>query len=234
MSRNATSNGKSDRAVPDLDLPVGDAKQGVTARTRLFVAVPLGIVAGVVATAVGPWDVAPLIGWAVTAVVLLVWIWSGIVRLDADQTAQRAVWEDPSQPWTDVLLLSAAVASLAGVAVVFLRAGGSGGGMVGRVGLAVGSVILSWGLVHTVFTLRYAKVYYTGQDGGIDLNQPAPPDYRDFAYLAFTIGMTFQVSDTSLTDSEVRHTALRHALLSYLLGAVILAGTINLVAGLTR
>ena len=71
-------------------------------------------------------------------------------------------------------------------------------------------------------------------DGGVNFNQDQPPCYLDFAYLAFTIGMTFQVSDTDLESPAIRHTALRHALVSYLLGAVIVAGTINLVAGLTK
>jgi uncharacterized membrane protein len=64
--------------------------------------------------------------------------------------------------------------------------------------------------------------------------QDDPPRYADFAYLAFTIGMTFQVSDTDLKTTEIRATALRHALLSYLFGSVILAATINLIAGLAR
>ena len=68
----------------------------------------------------------------------------------------------------------------------------------------------------------------------MDFNQDDPPRYTDFAYLAFTIGMTFQVSDTNLKTSEIRATALRHALLSYLFGSVILAATINLVAGLAN
>jgi uncharacterized membrane protein len=95
-------------------------------------------------------------------------------------------------------------------------------------------VVLSWTVVHTVFALRYASLYYHGTDGGLDFNQDTPPRFSDFAYVAFTIGMTFQVSDTELTTPEVRGTALRHALLSYLFGSVILAATINLIAGLAR
>jgi uncharacterized membrane protein len=91
---------------------------------------------------------------------------------------------------------------------------------------------LSWLLVHTVYTLRYAMLYYAGRDGGIDFNQTTSPRYSDFAYLAFTLGMTFQVSDTDLKTPAIRATALRHALLSYLFGAVIVATMINLVAGL--
>jgi hypothetical protein len=85
-----------------------------------------------------------------------------------------------------------------------------------QVGLSLASVVLSWAVVHTVFTLRYARLYYLGPDGGVDFNDESKPRYSDFAYLAFTIGMTFQVSDTALCSNEIRRTALRHALLSYL------------------
>jgi uncharacterized membrane protein len=98
----------------------------------------------------------------------------------------------------------------------------------------IGAIICSWGVVHTVFTLRYAGLSYTGPDGGVDFNETEKPVYADFAYLAFTIGMTYQVSDTALTAKAFRHTALRHALLSYLLGTVIIAATINLAAGLAK
>lgn len=99
--------------------------------------------------------------------------------------------------------------------------------------LAVVSVALSWALVHTLFTLRYASLYYFDEDGGVNFNQSTPPRYADFAYLAFTLGMTFQVSDTNLETAGFRATALRHALLSYMFGTVILATMINLVAGLS-
>jgi len=79
------------------------------------------------------------------------------------------------------------------------------------------------------FLLNSVKYY---PDGGVNFNQDAPPRYLDFAYLAFTIGMTFQVSDTDLQTGSIRATALRRALLSYLFGAVILATTINLFSGL--
>jgi uncharacterized membrane protein len=80
--------------------------------------------------------------------------------------------------------------------------------------------------------LRYAELYYAGTRGGVDFNQDEPPRYLDFAYLSFTIGMTFQVSDTNLQAPSIRATALRQALVSYLFGAVILASMINLIAGL--
>jgi uncharacterized membrane protein len=83
-----------------------------------------------------------------------------------------------------------------------------------------------------VFALRYARLYYEGGGTGVDFNQNGDPTYSDFAYLAFTIGMTYQVSDTDLNARDIRTTALSQAMLSFLLGAIILAVTINLVAGL--
>ena len=88
--------------------------------------------------------------------------------------------------------------------------------------------------MHTVFTTRYAQIYYEGPPDSVDFNEDDAPDYRDFAYLAFTIGMTFQVSDTDLKTKEIRRTALRHALVSFPLGAVIIAASINLVSGLAK
>jgi uncharacterized membrane protein len=134
-----------------------------------------------------------------------------------------------------VLLLTASVASLVAVGLVIVRARNSSGVLESlQAGLSLASVVLSWSVVHTVFALRYASLYYHGHEGGVDFSQEAPPRYTDFAYVAFTIGMTFQVSDTELTSAEVRATALRQALLSYLFGAVILAAAINLIAGLAR
>jgi uncharacterized membrane protein len=84
-----------------------------------------------------------------------------------------------------------------------------------------------------LFALAYARLYYAAPRGGVDFNEKDPPDYRDFAYLSFTIGMTFQVSDTALKSKAVRRTALRHALLSYAFGAGIIGATINLIATIT-
>ncbi len=94
------------------------------------------------------------------------------------------------------------------------------------------SIVLAWATVHTVYALRYAQLYYHRAAGGVDFNDTSAPCYPDFAYLALTIGMTFQVSDTDLTTTTFRRLAIRHALLSYAFGALIIAVTINLIAGL--
>jgi uncharacterized membrane protein len=196
----------------------------------MFVA---GAVAALLVGATGHWPYAATIGWAVACVIYLVWVWLVIGRLDATATSAHATREDPTRTVGDLLIVLAGVASLVAVAFVLIQAKGSHGTTKDLLaGLALASVALSWFLVHTVFTLRYAMLYYSGPDGGIDFNQKEQPTYLEFAYLAFTIGMTFQVSDTNIELHSIRATALRHGLLSFLFGSVILATTINLVAGL--
>ena len=102
-----------------------------------------------------------------------------------------------------------------------------------RVGQGLASVVLPWAMVHTIYTLRYAHLYYDGTDGGIDFNASGRPTYADFAYLAFTIGMTSRCRTRALTSQPIRLTALRHGLLSYLFGTGIVAISIDLVASLS-
>jgi uncharacterized membrane protein len=97
--------------------------------------------------------------------------------------------------------------------------------------------VLSWTVVNTVFTLRYADQHFGSRAAGITFGEserPEAPTYRDFAYVAFTIGMCYQVSDTSVCDRWIRRTVLSHALLSYVFGVAIVGGSVNLVAGLIR
>ena len=103
-----------------------------------------------------------------------------------------------------------------------------------QAGFAVLSVFASWVLIHTVYTLKYARLYYEGTPGGVSFNEDDLPQYSDFAYLSFTIGMTFQVSDTDLESKQFRRTALHQAWISFPLGAVIIASSINLVSGLAK
>ncbi|MCW2524978.1 MAG: putative rane protein [Frankiales bacterium] len=206
---------------------------GASTGMRIAVSTLVGIAVAILVIALGIASYAPAVGWDAAAFVLEMWTWLVIARMNPDQTADHATREDPTRSAGDSLLLLAAVASLSAVGFFLIQANSASGSTrdwLAGVGLI--TVALSWLLVHTVYTLRYASLYYGGRDGGVDFNQSTPPRYSDFAYLAFTIGMTFQVSDTDLQTTPIRSTALRQALLSYLFGAVILAVTINLVAGL--
>lgn len=205
-----------------------------SALTRLTVSGATGLAVGVVASSVTGARFGTLAGWDAAAIVFLLWVWVTIWRRDAAGTAAMALREDPSRGLSDLVLLVTAVASLFSVGLVLLggssaRQGAQHGGLV----LTLASVALSWAVVHTVFCLRYARLYYGDPIGGIDFNQDPPPTYADFAYLAFTLGMTFQVSDTTIRSGEIRRTALRHALLSFLFGTVILSVSINLVVTLS-
>ncbi|SCF05046.1 Uncharacterized membrane protein [Micromonospora viridifaciens] len=178
----------------------------------------------------------PLVGWDTAALAWLVLVWRRLWRLDAAATARLALHEDPNRAVRDVLLLVSCLVSLLAVGVLLTAARPLRPGVPLEIrgGLGVLSVVLSWFVVHTVFTTRYARLYYGGQPGGVDFHQSEPPCYADFAYLAFTVGATFQVSDTDLSSPELRRTVLRHMLLSYLFGAVIVASTVNLLAGLAK
>jgi len=216
------------------DLPRGHAPQSAHSALQLTVAVIVGVVIALVTLVTTANEYAPLAGWDAAAVVYLVWVWVTTHGADAERTAELAVPQEPSRGSADLLVLASAVASLIAVVVVLTGAKHAGdGGKALHAVAAVVSVVVSWTLVHVVHTLSYARLYYSGGDGGIDFNMAEPPRYSDFAYLAFTIGMTFQVSDTALQNSAIRAVALRHALLSYLFGAVIIATSINLIVGLS-
>lgn len=194
-----------------------------------------GIPAAVVAGVFGEWGYAPVVGWNAAALTFCLMTWANIRHRDADQTAEMAKRDDPSPTATDLLILLANVASLAAVGYVLVQANSAHGARQALLaGLAVVSVAISWTMIHILFMLRYAVLYYSGSVGGIDFNQKDSPRFTDFAYLAFTLGMTYQVSDTNLQSSQIRGAALRHGILSFIFGTMILATMINLVAGLPR
>jgi uncharacterized membrane protein len=198
--------------------------------------VAAGVVAAAATAAFGQWAYAAAVGWAVACAVYLTWVWLTISRLGGAETGRRASAEDPSATTRDALLLVAAIASLAALALMLgqaKNASGPGKDLIAALGIA--AVALSWFFVHTLYTLRYAVLYYNEPASGrhgIDFNEDTAPRYLDFAYLSFTIGMTFQVSDTDISSQRIRAAILRHMLLSYLFGAVIIATTVNLVASL--
>jgi uncharacterized membrane protein len=205
---------------------------GIAARRVMVVGVLAVIVAAVSLLLDMSWSVSLLLGWDAAALVYMAWIWATVRHSDEAETARKALREDSSRTAAEAVLLSAGTASLLAVAFTLAQAGRADSPQRGFLTVfAIVSVALGWLSLHTVFLLRYARLYYSEPEGGIDFSGEKP-DYRDFAYLALTIGMTFQTSDTSITTKRVRRTALEHSLLSYLFGTVIVAVTVNSVAGL--
>jgi uncharacterized membrane protein len=202
-----------------------------TVAVRIFIAVLLGAAVAVTVGNTAGWRFA-LVGWVVTAGVYVVWTLLIIVGMDADRTSEYVTREDPTRWVADAVIVSASIASLLGVGYVVAAASRSGPAALVAALLGILTVAASWFAVHTLFTVHYARLYYSDEPGGINFHDPERPRFRDFAYVAFTVGMTFQVSDTEIGLTSIRATVLRHALLSYLLGAVVLAVTVNLIAGL--
>jgi uncharacterized membrane protein len=206
-----------------------------SALRRLAVATAVGVVTTAAVVATATWQLGLLAGWIATALTFVATIAPILLGADASDTEQLAVREDVNHEVARLLLLAASSVSLVAVGLALeLARRESGADRVVLLTLAVATVMVSWTVVNTLFTLRYAHLYYRPPADGIDFggSSAGPPDYRDFAYLAFTIGMTYQVSDTVLRARGIRRTVLVHALVSYVFGVVIVAAGVNTVAGL--
>jgi len=214
---------------------LGERMRTASAGRRVTWSMLAGAVAGVVVSLFTVPSAAILAGWDVAVVIYLAWVWIAVWRLDPGTTARLAKREDPSAPVAELVVISAGIAMLVAVGFALVRAGQATGGMKAfLVTLGLLSVVLSWTIVHTVYALWYARAYYSEPDGGIEFNEEEPPTYTDFAYFAFTVGMTYQVADTNITSKVIRRTTLHHAFLSYLFGAVLLGLVINVVATLLK
>lgn len=196
-----------------------------------------GLVAALILVWFMTWALALVGGWDAAALTFLLATWPIILRAEGARAAELASREDDTKNTARALLVSASVASLLGAGYAVHLAGRHGGlPRLSLTSLAVLTVVLSWTLVNTVYTLRYADEHHRSTQGGIEFGgqEPAMPSYRDFAYVAFTIGMTYQVSDTTLRDPLIRRSVLGQAALSYVFGVVIVAGLVNLTAGLIQ
>ncbi|MCJ0904322.1 MULTISPECIES: DUF1345 domain-containing protein [unclassified Rhodococcus (in: high G+C Gram-positive bacteria)] len=213
-------------------VPVPRRALGAGPALRVATGLILGVIAGIVVALVGYARFSFLIGWDVAAMVFTVWTWILVWPFDATLTASHSTREEPARNVAHLLILAAAVASLVGIAFLLLASPDGRRYQLVAASIAVVSVVISWLAVHTLFALGYARLYYSGPDGGIDFNQEEPPRYSDFGYVAYTVGMSFAISDTNLTSSDMRAMALGHALLSYVFGSVIVASVVNLIAGL--
>jgi uncharacterized membrane protein len=201
---------------------------------RALACVAAGVVAGAVIGVLWSPVLSPLTGWSVAAGCALLWVWSISWSKDAGETEQLAEEERRSRS-TDTWVVLACVASLVAVVVALVQSGGSRDAVaVAAVLLSVVGVVLAWAMVNTVFALKYARIYYLDEPdrAGIDFKADQAPCYADFAYMAFTVGMSFAVPETEPDSTAIRKVALGHALLSYAFGTGVVAVAINLVTNL--
>ena len=199
---------------------------------RALTSLAAGLASGLTVALLGLPALAPLVGWTTAASAALIWVWRTSWP-QGPQGTKRLAEEEGQTHSTDTLVLTAAVASLAAVADALVRSSSNQDPLaVTLVILSIVAVILSWALVNTVLALKYARLYYLDEDGGINFKQDQPPAYSDFAYMAFMVGMAFAITETEPQNTHIRKVILGHALLSYAFGTGILAVAINLVTNL--
>jgi len=179
-----------------------------------------------------------LFTWISFASTIILLDWIIIVTSHPREVRMIAKMQDSSRTIIFLFVIAASLASMG--AIIFLLKSTKGADKNEHILLAITAVIVSWWLVHTIFTLLYAHLYYdTDTDdgkkldiGGLDFPTKEEPDYLDFVYFSFVIGMTFQVSDVTISSRVIRRFVLLHALMSFAFNTAILALSINVISGL--
>ncbi|MGW5240388.1 DUF1345 domain-containing protein [Monashia sp. NPDC004114] len=204
-----------------------------TIRRRLLVALLVAIAAGLVPIGrAGSLLVHSLIGFIAGGLSFAIPLLVHLLSHDAPATRDKVAGRDGDAAWYDVVVIVVGLASLFGVAVLLIATRAKGTELVFDALVGILAVGVGWLCVHTVYTLRYTRLYYASPAPPIDFNQSEDPQFSDFAYFSFNLGMAYQVSDTNLRSSAVRRVVLGHTLLAYLYGTIIIASTINLVVGI--
>lgn len=216
----------------------------IPARTRLLIALFISFVTFTISGRTPP-AIQFILVWSSFAFTGLLLFWITILTAEVNEVKNIAKRQDSSRTIVFFFVLFAAIISLFAVIILLkILPDNKVAGYRYHIGFSIISVVLSWTLIHTVFTFRYAHLYYTcrreekgiekEEEGGLQFPGDAAPDYLDFAYFAFVIGMTFQVSDVTITSRQIRHLALFHGLISFVYNTVILALSVSIIAGLVQ
>jgi uncharacterized membrane protein len=208
----------------------------LSALHRLAIALAVALVLWL---ALSPWLASRMLAlctWDAGVACYLGFAWMLIAQTDETLTRARAERYDPSGYILFLLIVSAASASLVAIGFVVGEIKDlSFWPRALRLILAAAALLLSWLLIHTLFAFRYAHRYYVRPDergphhGGLKFPDDDEPDYLDFAYYAFVVGMTSQVSDVAVLSREMRRLTLVHGVLSFIFNIAILAMSINII-----
>ncbi|MBR0656525.1 DUF1345 domain-containing protein [Plastoroseomonas arctica] len=210
----------------------GVMRLGLRHRPYLLVAAGVGLVLGVIAHGfIAELANSLLLGWCGAAVTHMALTGYAMTRATPESIRRRAEQLDEGETAVLCGSLAAAIASLGGVMWYLVLHHDDAGPF--EISLAIGTIAISWTFVQMLFAVRYAHEYWQ-QDGGLDFPGKEPPDFTDFLYFAFTIGMTFQTSDVDVSARDIRRLTLVHALVSFLFNVVIVAMTVNLTSGLVK
>jgi uncharacterized membrane protein len=213
----------------------------LNAHRRLLLALVVAVAAALLLPAMLPPSTRLAIAWDSAVLVFLMMTWWVVQKCPTDQMQQTVLANDQGRVGILLLVLLATGASLAAIFFLVQKAKDtSAGPPLAQVALAVLTIVCSWFLTHVMFALHYAHRFYRDDPdtpeadatGGLQFPGDAPPHYWDFLYFAFVIGMTSQVSDVQVTSRPMRRLVLWHGVLSFAFYTMILALSINIVAGL--
>jgi uncharacterized membrane protein len=197
------------------------------ARIRLLTSIAAGIVTLILLPAEWRWATRALIGWNVTVALYLTFAYTTMWRTRPAAIRSHAIALDDGRFAILILTAGAALASLAAIVTEISVSNRE----TFSVTLAIVTIVLSWAMVHTTFALHYAHDYYRPHEpGGLRFPDEDKPDYWDFVYFSFVIGMTAQVSDVAITDRGIRRTATAHGIVSFIFNTALLALTVNIAA----
>ena len=206
------------------------------AMSRLIPSLLIGVLVALFLPSQLSRQVRAVASWDAFALTALVMTWTTILTLQPKQILNLAQREDPGRPASLVMVLLGASASLLAVIVLLQESVKMvSGDKIAAIMLALSAVALAWTLIHTVFTLRYAHLYYDPNAGERALEfpgNPSMPDYLDFAYFAFVVGMTAQTADVNICDRRIRRMALLHGLVSFVFNTAVVALSIGVLTTL--
>ena len=202
----------------------------VYARPRTFIAVAIGIIAFFLLPTSLRLATRLLISWDIFVAFYLVLVYALVLRSGLAHIRRNAVLQDDGR---FLILLVTALGAFASIAAIVLELDAKHRGPP-ELGLAMATIALSWAAVHTTFALHYAHEFYRGaKPGGLDFpkgHEDEDPDYWDFVYFSFVIGMTAQVSDVGVTDKTIRRTATAHGIISFVFNTALVALMVNIAA----
>jgi uncharacterized membrane protein len=219
---------KSDRKSP----------RKINIRLRLVVCIVIASIVGVLLPSSVQIAARLLGSWDTFTICFLGISWRTMLRANPDAMRRFAQQEDEGRAVILSLVIAAACISVLAIGLMLHDKAKENDVLFLHIGLSIVTIVSSWLLVHTIFAQHYAHTYYGVNRGlsecksdGLDFPGEIEPDYWDFLYFSFVVGMTSQVSDVSVTSRQMRKLSLIHGVLSFFFNTTIVAMTINIIAG---
>lgn len=182
-----------------------------------------------------------IVGWDIFCLSMIIFNWILFISTNSDDLCSVVEKQDDGLKAIFAIVLVAVSFSVFGTLALLVEKSDTAENKIWHTIISLSPVLFSWFLLHTMFTVRYAHLYHdhnklhTGSEvGGIEFPTDEAPDYLDFAYFSFVIGMTFQVSDVTVSSRAIRRFVLMHGLISFAFNTIIVALTINTLAGLKK